>query len=87
MTDVLKFMGGPLDGELCEWIGEWPPDERIGVAVGRATGQTKLFDPETVGLYLEEVETVADIVYYRRVIASTVPPHPRVVRGATYEQE
>ena len=43
--DMLRFLGGVMTKHEVGYSGPWPPPERMGLAVGRESGMTSVFDP------------------------------------------
>jgi hypothetical protein len=93
VTPVIRFEGGPVSGTLSAWLGPWPPDEIIGVAVGNLTGRVTYFDPDDLpaGVTLADLHAVATVAYYRRATYSQLPEAvddmAHVARAALYRPD
>jgi hypothetical protein len=89
------FPGRPLQDNGAyrrEWAGDWPPPERMAIAVGGTTGYVSVFNPDDLpnDVDLEVVSKVATVTIYRRVSASELPEDEtltHVMRGALYQPE
>jgi hypothetical protein len=93
--DMLLFRQAPevSTGQRCYgWTGEWPPPERMWIAIGRTTGMDAIFDPATADpTALNQVIATMDVVRYVRHSASELGEETRemshLFRGAQYVPE
>lgn len=90
LQDALRFEGDPLIGpHVHDWDGEWPPPERMAIAVGMS-GFVRVFaaDDELAPELLASEST--QVYWFRRTAWSKLPPQyeeDNMRRGAKYERE
>lgn len=76
-TPLMRFKGGPADGELCGWkIPPWPPDAELLLAIGHMTGMKSWSNRATMareGVRMDVLLTVSRVYAY----GSTSPSHRR----------
>jgi hypothetical protein len=72
----LRFAGGPVNGQLAVWAGEWPPPDSMVVARGKTTGMVAFTTVERIaasGVDFAEVHEHAELTHYRRTTYSQLP--------------
>lgn len=92
-SDMLRFLGGPIDQHEVGWTGPWPPPERMALAVGGESGIVKVFDPaeiDAAALHSARALPSISVCVYRLRNASQLPDDfdsKYVFRGAEYVPE